>query len=67
MNNKQSLKKKTPVAILLSLLTATPIGLSAQNSADTIQYSNTIKVYKTDSHDVIINKASHVVPKKNTT
>ena len=64
MNKKQSLKKKAPVAILLSLLTATPMSLSAQNGADTIQYSNTIKVYKTDSHDVIINKAAHVVPKQ---
>ena len=30
MNKKQSLKKKAPVAILLSLLTATPMSLSAQ-------------------------------------
>lgn len=49
--------------LLLAALALTPGRALAQ--ADTIAYANTIKIWPSDSHEVIINKAVHVIPTTN--
>lgn len=62
MKKHKTLKNTILYSSIAFSLALTPNTLCAKSEADSISFSNTIRIWKSDSPEVLMQKATHVVP-----
>lgn len=62
MKKHKTLKNTILYSSIAFSLALTPNTLCAKSETDSISFSNTIRIWKSDSPEVLMQKATHVVP-----